>query len=145
MNIFFITYKNNNKFKFYINFIFLFVLPQIIIGILLSAFSLTFSSIYIFKSYLFFRCLFIVSIYIYCCTIILNNSKNIGNNFYIKCKMSLYPYIAISLFLTTFYNGTPYTLISYITARYDNLFIFRPINDPLYNTFKYLITDNFFN
>lgn len=68
----------------------------------------------------------------------------IGGMCFRICKWILYLYTVTSIFLTAFYNNTPYTLISYITERYENLFMFPQINDPLYNAITYVITNNFF-
>lgn len=54
----------------------------------------------------------------------------IGGMCFRICKWILYLYTVTSIFLTAFYNNTPYTLISYITERYENLFMFPQINDP---------------
>lgn len=135
--------KNNKKNKLFLDVIFIFILPQIFLGIFFHFFSSSFQSQISFKLYLFFRNIFIISIYIYSYLIIFRDAMKIGGICFRICKWVLYLYTMTSIFLTAFYNNTPYTLISYITERYENLFIFPQINDPLYNAINYVITNNF--
>lgn len=141
MNNILLMYKNDKRFKLYIDLLFIFILPQVVMGLLFS-FPFKFTSFFIL--YRFLRSLLIISIYIYSYLIIINDSRKIGNQYFQVSKWGLYLYTAISLFLTAFYNRTPYTLISYITERYENLFNFFQLNDPLYNAINYVITGNFF-
>lgn len=136
--------KNKKKSKLFLDVIFIFILPQIFMGIFFHFFSFTFQSQISFKLYLFFRNIFIISIYIYSYQIIFRDAMEIGGMCFRICKWILYLYTVTSIFLTAFYNNTPYTLISYITERYENLFMFPQINDPLYNAITYVITNNFF-
>lgn len=136
--------KNNKKNKLFLDVIFIFILPQIFLGIFFHFFSSYFQSQISFKLYLFFRNIFIISIYIYSYLIIFRDAMKIGGICFRICKWVLYLYTMTSIFLTAFYNNTPYTLISYLTERYENLFVFPQINDPLYNAINYVITNNFF-
>ncbi len=136
--------KNDKKNKLFLDVIFIFILPQIFLGIFFHFFSSSFQSQISFKLYLFFRNIFIISIYIYSYLIIFRDAMKIGGICFRICKWVLYLYTMTSIFLTAFYNNTPYTLISYLTERYENLFIFPQINDPLYNAINYVITNNFF-
>lgn len=135
--------KNNKKSKLFLDVIFIFILPQVFLGILFHFFSSSFQSQISFKLYLFFRNIFIISIYIYSYLIIFRDAMKIGGICFRICKWVLYLYTMTSIFLTAFYNNTPYTLISYLTERYENLFVFPQINDPLYNAINYVITNNF--
>lgn len=148
MNNFFINYKHNKKFKFWCDFIFIFLLPQIALGILFTHFSIDFRTKYTFKLYLFFQSLFCISIYISGIVILLNDSKNLGNFFRRFNTIALYLYIIISLFIMNFYNGAPYTLISYSIGHFMNM-IENPFNelncDSLCGAFKFLITGNYFD
>lgn len=118
----------------------IFILPQVIAGFILrflSSNNFSFSSPYEFQLYLFLRNLIINSIYICCFIAVTNKMQKTSKYHYTIFKCFLYLYIISSLFLSSFYNMTPYTIISYITARYENLFLFKPINEPLFYIFNY--------
>lgn len=144
MNAFISIYKKNKVIKFYIDLIIVFILPQIIIGLLFSGISFDFSSKLNFDIYLYLRNLIIISLYVYSFIKIFNDISNFSKSVYKSLCIFLWFYIIISIFLTNFYNGTPYTIISYLANRYENIFQFPSINDPLYQSLKYVITGNFF-
>lgn len=140
-----LMYKQNNKIRYCIDLIFIFLLPQILIGSLFSVFRYNFTSIFIFKMYLFLRNLCLMSFYIFSFVILFRDVHKLSKGFRKIYNFFLWIYIACSLFLTIFYNGKPYTIISYIAERYENIFIFPVINDTFYLGIKYIITANFFN
>ena len=136
--------KENTITKLFVDFIFIFCLPQIIIGVLLAFFP----SFGMLKIYVFLKNLFCIMIYALGCIILFVDIKNIKNISYKKYHILLYAYIVISLFIMSFYNDYSCSLISYITE--NIIYMIRdPFNefncDILCRAFKYLFTNNFYD
>lgn len=137
-------YEENKRIKFYVDLILIFVLPQFLIGILSSGSMPAFSSYFTFEIYLFLRNLCLISIYIFIFVVLFNDIDYLPDCSQKLCKFLLCLYIIGSLLLTAFYSGTPYTVISYIVGRYQNIFIYPYVNDPFYQGINYVVTGDFF-
>ena len=139
---------HNQKNNLWFNFIFVFCFPQILVGLFFSYFPIHFSSLYIFKTYTFFKNLLCISIYIWSCVYLLKSLRKMNNSIYTRGRLLLSVYIIISLFIMSFYKEYYYSLIYYLMEHIINM-VNAPFNefkcDFLCRAFKFLFTGNFYD
>ena len=127
--------------KFYFNLFFIFIFHQFLIGIIFSYHPIGNENTI--KLYYFIRNLLSLSLFIWSYFFLLKLANTIGHTFYIKTKKFLFIYFIISLVITCFYYGTPFTLFSYLGYCITEIFVYQSYYGPIYFTLNYLFTETY--
>lgn len=136
-----ISIKSSLERKFYFNLFFIFIVPQFLTGIIFSYHPIGNEDII--KLYHFIRNLLSLSLFIWSHFFLLKSANTIGHIFYTKTKKLLFIHFIISLVITCFYYGNPFTLFSYAGYCMTEIFVHQSYYGPIYFTLNYLLTGTY--
>lgn len=135
-------YMKNKTLRFYFCLIFLFILPQFLIGI---GFSYRFiSDETSSKLFYFIRNLSVLTIFIFGYFFVLKQAYLVNKKFGQKVNRYFFIYFILSLIITSFYFGSPYTLISYLGYWITEIINYGGYQDNIYFALNYLFTGKIF-
>lgn len=137
----FISYRTQNtNYNYFLRFVLLFILVQLLIGFLFFQ-KINFDSKALNQIWIFLRNIITLSIYIYLFIGLLNQAK-LSHTLFKKVYSFLWIYFIISFCISCFIDGTPYTIFSYFGKLLNNILLHNYYCDALCATFKILIYGN---
>lgn len=124
-----------NQKKFWQSFIYIGIMAQVLIGIL---YSFRFSGNLSTFCY-FLRNLLSLSFFIWSYFFLLDKAQKVSENFYKRIQKMSYTYYVLSLIITCFYYGTPYTVFSYLGYLATEVLVYESYKGPIYYSLIYLL------